>query len=419
MKSISKQGFFVTSACLVVLLTSCEKKDTNEQVGDPVNIATEIYQKEVIDSANRFAFDLFKPALASAKGTENIMISPFSISSALSMTLNGAQVTTFEAIRKTLGLEQKNIEQINSTYLKLMTEMIPVDKRVVVEIANSVWVEKRLIVKQPFITELQKSYKAESRNIDVTNPDALNIVNGWIAGKTYNKITNMLDKLDPDLAMLLINAVYFNGKWRNQFDKAETKEESFYVSASVSKTVPMMHQTENLKAFRYNNLTIAEIPYGQGNYTMVVVLPDASLSTSEVANALTPTIWQEWMVLLDGNTHKVELSMPRFKYMYKRLLNNDLIGLGMGIAFTDLANFGNISEQDLKISRVLHQTFIETNEEGTEAAAATVVEFIRTTSNPTSQIAKVTLDHPFLYFIRETSTGALLFIGRVGDPTTN
>jgi len=419
MKNIIKQRLIVAVVSSVIMLTSCEKKDTIEQSGDPVNITTEVYQKEVIDSANRFAFDLFKPILTDAKGTENIMISPFSITSALSMTLNGATGETFEAMRKTLGLEQKTLEQINNTYLKLMTEMVPVDKRVVVEIANSVWVEKRLIVKQPFITELQKSYKAEARDIDVTNPDAVNIVNGWIAEKTHDKITDMLDKLDPDLAMLLINAVYFNGKWRYRFDKAETKEEPFYSTPSVSKTVPMMHQTENLKAVKRNNLTIAEIPYGQGNYTMVVVLPDENVTTSDVANSLTPSMWQEWMGLLAENTHKVDLSIPRFKYMYKRLLNDDLIGLGMGIAFTDFANFDNISDQGLKISRVLHQTFIDTNEEGTEAAAATVVEIVFTTASPTPLVVKVTLDHPFLYFIRETSTGTVLFMGRVSDPTIN
>jgi len=419
MKNIFNQSLYVAFISLVVLMTSCEKKDTIEKSGDPVNITTEIYQKGVIDSANRFAFDLFKPALAAANGTENIMISPFSITSALSMTLNGATGETFNAMRKTLGLEQKTLEQINNTYLKLMTEMVPVDKRVVVEIANSVWVEKRLIVKQPFITELQKSYKAEARDIDVTNPDAVNIVNGWIAEKTHDKITDMLDKLDPDLAMLLINAVYFNGKWRYRFDKAETREEPFYSTPSVSKTVPMMHQTENLKAVKSNNLTIAEIPYGQGNYTMVVVLPDENVTTSDVANALTPSMWQEWMGLLAENTHKVDLSIPRFKYMYKRLLNDDLIGLGMGIAFSDFANFDNISDQGLKISRVLHQTFIDTNEEGTEAAAATVVEIVLTSASPTPLVVKIILDHPFLYFIRETSTGAVLFMGRVSDPTIN
>lgn len=419
MKSTFNHRLFVAFISSVVILTSCEKKDTIEQPGDPVNINTEVYQKDVIDSANSFAFDLLKPVLADIKSTENIMISPFSITSALSMTLNGAAGETFEAMRKTLGLEQKTLEQINNTYLKLMTEMVPVDKRVVVEIANSVWVEKRLIVKQPFITELEKSYKAEARDIDVTNPDAVDIVNGWIAKKTHDKITDMLDKLDPDLAMLLINAIYFNGKWRYRFDEAETKEEPFYSTASVSKTVPMMHQTENLKAVKHNNLTIAEIPYSQGNYTMVVVLPDENVTTSDVANALTPSMWQEWMGLLAENTHKVDLSMPRFKYMYKRPLNEDLIGLSMGVAFTDMADFRNISDQGLMISRVLHQTFIDTNEEGTEAAAATVVEMVFTTVNPTTEVIKVTLDHPFLYFIRETSTGTVLFMGIVSDPTIN
>ncbi len=419
MKNIFKHRLFISFVSLISLLTSCEKKDTIEQSGDPINITTETYQNEVIDSANRFAFDLFRPALAAAKGTENIMISPFSITSALSMTLNGAAGETFEAMRKTLGLEQKTLEEINNTYLKLMTEMVPVDKRVIVEIANSVWVERRLIVKQPFITELQTYYKAEARDIDVTNPDAVNIVNGWIAEKTHDKITDMLDKLDPGLAMLLINAVYFNGKWRYQFDKSETKEEPFYFTPNVFKTVPMMHQTENLKAFKHNNLTLAEIPYGQGNYTMVVVLPDENVTTGDVANSLSQSIWQEWMGLLAENTHKVELSIPRFKYMYKRRLNDDLIGLGMEIAFSGNANFTNISDQALKISRVLHQTFIDTNEEGTEAAAATIVEMIYTMANPISEVVTVTLDHPFLYFIRETSTGTILFMGRVSDPTIN
>jgi len=291
---------------------------------------------------------------------------------------------------------------------------------VVVEIANSVWVEKRLVVKQKFITDLQNWYKGEARKIDVTNPDAVKIVNDWIAEKTHDKITDMLDYLDPDLAMLLINAVYFNGKWRNQFNKTDTKEEPFYVTPSTPKTVPMMHQEENLKAAKDNNLTIVDIPYGQGNYSMLVVLPDADITTSDVAEALSPSRWNEWMELLaNNNTHKVELSMPRFKYKYKRLLNNDLIDLGMGIAFSDWANFSNISDQELKISRVIHQSFIETNEEGTEAAAATVVEIVFKTSGQEPSVWKVDINHPFLYFIHETSTGTILFMGRVSDPTLN
>jgi len=180
----------------------------------------------------------------------------------------------------------------------------------------------------------------------------------------------------------------------------------------------MMHLTENLKVIKRNKLTIAEIPYGQGNYTMVVLLPDENVTNQEVNQLLTPSNWQEWMDLLADNTHETELSMPRFKYEYKRDLNNDLINLGMEIAFTGNADFSRISDQGLMISRVLHQTFIETNEEGTEAAAATVVEMVYGSPNPAS-VEKVTLDHPFIYFIRESTTGTIIFMGRVGDPAVN
>jgi len=422
MKNINASGAPALFLSLLVALSSCEKnsnKDHPVDPGDPINISTEIYQKEVIDSANRFAFDLFRPILADAKGDENIMISPFSITSALSMTLNGASGGTFEAMKKALRLDGKTLEQINDTYLKLMTEMVPVDERVVLEIANSVWVEKRLSVKQKFMDDVLKWYKAEARGIDVTDPDAVDIVNGWIEEKTHDRITDMLDYLDPDLAMLLINAVYFNGKWRYQFDEADTKEEPFFVSPTAPKTVPMMHQEENLKASKDNNLTIVDIPYGQGNYSMLIVLPEAGISASDAAEALTSSQWNKWISLLENNTHIVELSMPRFKYNYKRLLNEDLKGLGMGIAFSDWADFGNISDQQLQISRVIHQSFIETNEEGTEAAAATIVEFIFTSAGPDPEptVWKIDLDRPFLYFIHETSTGTILFMRKVGDPT--
>jgi len=247
----------------------------------------------------------------------------------------------------------------------------------------------------------------------------VDIVNAWIAEKTHDKITDMLDYLDPDLAMLLINAIYFNGKWRYQFDEDDTSDEPFYVTPTSPRNVPMMHQTENLKAAKPDNVTIVEIPYGQGNYTMVAVLPDENVTTGEVADALTPALWQDWIEMLAGSTREVELSMPRFKYKYKRLLNDDLIGMGMGIAFNPSADFSNISGQGLWISRVLHEAFIETNEEGTEAAAATIVEMIRTTSEIMPSAVVINIDHPFLYFIRETSTGTIVFMGRVGDPTLN
>jgi serpin B len=341
------------------------------------------------------------------------MISPFSISSALSMVLNGASGETFDAVRHTLRYDDKTIEEINETYLKLMTEMIPVDPRVTMEVANSVWVEKRLTVKQPYIDALKKWYLAEARSIDVNDPGAVDMVNNWIEEKTHDKIQEMLDDLSPDLAMLLINAVYFNGKWRNQFDAKDTGNKPFYITPGVPVQVPMMYQEEDFAVATTGDATLVELPYGQGNYSMVVILPDEDVSLAEVASTLNPKAWADWMVRLSNGTTEVHLSLPKFEYEYKRELNDDLAALGMGIAFSDYADFSNISDQQILISRVLHQTFIRTDEEGTEAAAATVVEF-ELTSMP--QVTVVNINRPFLYFIRETTTGTIVFMGQVVDP---
>lgn len=401
------------------IMISCEKSSQQDLPTEPVTISTEPYQKEIIDSANTFALGLFSSTLDDVKGSGNVLISPFSVSTALSMTLNGAAGQTFQDMRRTLGFGDKTILQINDTYLKLMSEMVTVDSRVVLEIANSVWVEKQFQPKESFINALMEFYDAGARTIDKTDPSAVKMVNDWIARETHDKIKDMLDKLNPDMVMLLINAIYFNGKWKYTFEKSDTKDETFYVNGSNPEQVPMMHINTDLNAARIDNVTIAEIPYGQGNFSMIVVLPEEGTGTEGIAGALTQSVWQNWMTTLESNEHNVSLAMPRFKYEYKRNLNDDLKNMGMGIAFTDLADFSNISDLTLMISRVLHQSFIENNEEGTEAAAATVVEITLTSINPEPMIFNVTLNRPFLYFIKEYSTGTILFAGRVDDPLSD
>ncbi len=420
MSKILKSEIFAAVIVSIVLIQSCEKAKTDINPGNPVAITTVAYQKDVIDSANRFAFDLFKPIIAGSNGSGNILISPFSITSALSMTLNGAAGSTLDSMKKALRFEGETLDQINSTYQTLMTEMVSADPLVELDIANSVWVQKGITVKQDFMTIVENWYKAEAKSIDVNDPNAVNTVNSWIAEKTHDKITNMLDYIDPNLAMLLINAIYFKGMWRYQFNASDTKEEPFYLtSSSSSESVPMMHQTTNLQVAWDDNVTIVDIPYGQGNFSMLVALPDSDIATSDVASALTQAKWNEWIGLLAKSTQKVNLIMPKFKYGYKRLLNDDLINLGMGIAFGvgGAADFSNICDLTTQISRVIHQSYIETDEEGTEAAAATIVEIVVTSypdQGPT--VWNVNIDRPFLYFIHETSTGTILFMGKVGDP---
>lgn len=408
-----KNSMISLSIILLSVVSGCEGNRNDAPQQEPVVIELSLKQRDVVEAANKFAFDLFVPIIDEKKGNENIMISPFSVTSALSMTLNGANGETLEGMKQALCYNSQTIEEINETYLKLIKEMVPVDPRVTMEIANSVWIEKRLTVKQPFIDVLKRWYLAEAKNIDVSDPGAVEMVNGWIEDKTHDKIQDMLDALSPDLAMLLINAVYFKGQWRNRFDADDTHSKPFYIAPDSPVEVPMMFQHENLALTRSENATLVELPYGQGNYSMVVMLPDEGVSTAEIASTLDPFNWAQWMAGFKNGVTEVDLSLPRFKYEYKRELKNDLVALGMGIAFTGSADFSNISDYGLMISRVLHQTFIETNEEGTKAAAATVVEMVRT-SIP--MVTTVNVNRPFLYFIRETTTGTIVFMGQVVDP---
>ncbi|HCM60318.1 MAG TPA: proteinase inhibitor I4 serpin [Bacteroidales bacterium] len=396
-------------------MTSCDKQPEKILPSDPVEIALTLKQKEVVASANRFAFDLFKPVVAGEAAGTNIMISPFSVTSALSMTLNGAAGGTFDAVKSALGYDGMSLEEINDTYRKLVTEMIPIDERVVMEIANSVWAENQFPVKKEFIDALKEWYLAEARNFDVTDPRSVDIINGWIEEKTHDRIQKMIAQLDPDLAMLLINAVYFNGKWKYQFDNKLTAERPFYLSPGNPVNVPMMYQKQKFAVAGAERVRLVELPYGQGNYSMVVVLPDEGVSAAEIAAGLDAQKWEEWMAALAYGITEVELYMPKFKYDYKRKLNDDLVSLGMGPAFDPaVADFSRISDVEVFISFVLHQTFIENKEEGTEAAAATVVGFTRTSLPPEPE--KININRPFLYFIRETTTGTIVFMGLVADP---
>lgn len=416
------KNIFFSTAILVVSvtagqMTSCEKKPAQALPEDPVEIELTLKQKQVVASANRFAFDLFKPVVAGEAAGTNIMISPFSVTSALSMTLNGAGGGTFDAVKSALRYDGMSLEEINDTYRKLVTEMIPVDERVVMEVANSVWAENKFPVKKEFIDALKSWFRAEARNFDVADPGSVDLINGWIEEKTHDRIQKMIAQLEPDLAMLLINAVYFNGKWKHQFDSKLTADRPFYVTAGNPVNVPMMYQKQKFAVASVENAMLVELPYGQGNYTMVVALPDEGVSASEIAAGLDSEKWEQWMASLSYGETEVELFMPKFRYEYKRKMNDDLISLGMGPAFDpSVADFSRISDVEVFISFVLHQTFIENKEEGTEAAAATVVGFTRTSLPPEPE--RININRPFLYFIRETTTGTIVFMGLVADPAS-
>jgi serpin B len=391
---------------------SCKKESEKELPVEPVQINLTTEQLNLVTSGNSFALDIFKKVIENTDESENVIISPLSVSSALSMALNGANGETREEMLEALRLNGMDPEVINISYKNLTQDLLKVDSRVLISIANSIWTENNFVVKKPFTDILSEYYDTESQSFDINDPDVVKPINSWIEDKTNGLITNMLESLDPQTVMLLINAIYFKGQWNSQFDKDKTVDEPFYKLKGESADVPMMKQTSHFKIYRGDSFTMAELPYGQGNYVMDVILPDDNDGIKDILPLMTVTNLQQWT---DQMAEKeTEVSIPKFKYGYKKELKPILKDMGMTKAFFEGADFSNISDLDLIISFVLHQAFIETNEEGTEAAAATIVGIV-TTSMPAGPFA-LNIDHPFLYIIRETTTNSILFMGRVSDP---
>jgi serpin B len=393
-----------------LILLSCKKSPDETLPTDPVAINLTTDQVSLITSENSFAFDIFKKVMDNTADSVNFIISPLSISSALSMTLNGANGDTRDAMLTALRVNGLTPEIINNSYKDLNKALLSVDKRVLISIANSVWTENNFVVKKPFTDILTQYYNAESKPFDVLDPLTPKYINSWIESKTNGLIKNMIDQLDPNTVMLLINAIYFKGKWKSQFEKANTVQGTFYESDGTTVQVPMMKQTSDFKTYKGEGFTLAELAYGQGNFVMDVILPEKNDGLKNLISIINGNSFKGWLDQMNGR--KTDLIFPRFKYGYKSELKNILIDMGMGIAFTQNADFSNISDTSLLISKVTHQALIETNEEGTEAAAATVVA-IGTTA---ILVDPINIDHSFMYIIRETSTNSIFFMGRVADP---
>jgi len=412
MKAFLFKSAVIFSFTITLILLSCSKEQGSALPVDPVPISLTSDQLSLIESENSFAFDIFKKILENTDATENIIISPLSISLALSMTMNGANGSTKDAMLDALRVNGINPEDINNSYKNLTEALLNVDQRVLISIANSVWTENNFDVKSQFKNILTESYNAEAKSFDISDPLTPDIINTWIESKTNGLIKDMVESMNENTVMLLINAIYFKGKWKSQFDSESTVQRTFYKSNDMSSEVSMMKQTSDYKIYTGNEFVLAEFPYGQGNFVMDIFLPNENDGINTLISYLSDNSFKEMLNQLDER--ETDLTMPRFKYGFKKQLKDILTELGMGIAFTDIADFSNISDISLLINDVTHQAFIETNEEGTEAAAATIVD-IGFTSLPAEPFI-LNIDHTFLYIIRETTTNTILFMGRVSDP---
>ena len=395
---------------LLFLFTSCEKQ--KDKVIPVFKYQDDKKAAELINAGSEFGLELFRKILESDDCPENMMISPTSVAIALGMTYNGAEGETKTAFEATLRHQGLSREEINDIYKALIDYLLKADNQVIFEIANSIWYRQNFTVLKPFIDLNKKYYYADVRELDFANANAVKIINDWVALKTHDKIKDVLDNIPPDAVMYLINALYFNGMWKYQFDEKVSFTGDFNGESGVSQ-VKYMKNENSYRYFENELLSAVELPYGNGNFVMQVFLPNTGKTTDDLIKNLTPSTWKNWMGSF-SQRNEVTVQLPRFKYEYKSLLNDPLIDMGLGNAFDPgLADFSSISDYQLYISRVIHQTFIDVNEKGTEAAAVTVVEMELTSVQPKTYFIA---DRPFIYAISEKNTGALLFMGKVGNP---
>jgi serpin B len=402
---------FLISAPL--LYSGCSKDSDDLLPKEPVQIDLTPTQMAIVESGNSFAFDIFRKVLENSDESENVIISPLSISYALSMTLNGANGTTRDAMLEALRVSGITPDEINNSLSSLTDALLTVDKRVIMNIANSVWTENDFAVKKSFTDILTNYYDAEAGSFDIEDATAPDKINAWIEDRTNGLIKKMVEKLNENTVMLIINAVYFKGKWKSEFDPDETSQKIFFKPGGTNAEVPMMSQKADFKIYAGDGFRMGEFPYGQGNFVMDIILPDSQSGTSGILPSITDEAFSLWTG--QQSTVEVNFQLPQFKYGYKKQFRDILSDMGMAIAFTDNADFTNIASfPPLLINDVTHQAFIETNEEGTEAAAATIVDVGTTSVGP--QPFEFNANHSFIYIIRETETNSVIFMGRVADP---
>uniref|UniRef100_A0A8C3QYA1 Leukocyte elastase inhibitor n=1 Tax=Cyanoderma ruficeps TaxID=181631 RepID=A0A8C3QYA1_9PASS len=371
-----------------------------------------------------FAVDLFRKLCEKNSG-QNVFFSPFSISSALSMVLLGSRGSTEAQISKVLSL--KNAQDAHNGYQSLLSEINDPKTKYILRTANRLYGEKTLEFLPSFLESSQKSYHAGLEQMDFLHAweDSRKQINGWVEERTEGKIQNLLAEgiLNSLTRLVLVNAIYFKGNWEEQFNKQSTTEREFHINKNETRPVQMMFKEANFNMTYIGALQtkILELPYEGNELSMIILLPDAiqdgSTGLERLERELTYEKLMDWIRPEMMRSTELMVSLPTFKLEEDYDLKPILRSMGMLDAFeSGKADFSGISSgKELMLSEVIHKSFVEVNEEGTEAAAATAAVVIPYCGRIGPKL-KFTADHPFLFFIRHNRTGSILFCGRFCCP---
>jgi len=367
----------------------------------------------LVTAQNTFGFKLFSQMLQQAEG-ENVMISPSSVAIALSMTYNGATGETQEAMAEALALQDMSLEELNQANAALATVLENADLDVTIGIANSLWGREGMTFNPDFLQRNRDYYQAEVQMLNFGDPAAKDVINEWVSDSTNGKIPQIVNQINPQDVLFLINAVYFNGTWADPFNPRQTQQQPFYRADGSQVEVPLMMQTGDFRYLETEQVQGIHLPYGDGRLSMVVLLPREGTSLTDLQSSFSAENWQTWRNQFRRRPGMIRI--PRFESEFGTRLNDALKALGMEVAFDpDAADFSAMGPDQLYISDVQHKTYINVDEEGTEAAASTSVG-VSVTSAPIDPPFQMVCDRPFFYAIQDNETGAILFMGVMMDP---
>ncbi len=390
--------------------TSCDSSSDDSETPQPVICPTDQTTTTILNASKNKAFSLFAEVNAITRANENFTISPLSLSEMLAMASNGANGETRKQINSIIGVNDNiSKESLNEAFNSLNEYLAKVDSKTTFTTANSVWIDEGFKVKPEFLSD--KKFIGETFNQKLSTTKTRDDINNWCDVKTHSCIKKVLSEPLPETCrMLLANALYFKGMWKNKFDKADTKEKEFTNSDGSKSKVQMMSQVSEFLAYEGIDMDFAEFPYGNDNYCMDVFLPHEDKKLDECMKNFDQKTFEEY--LNKAGKGEVLVEMPRMKLEYMNSLVKPLKAMGMTDAFSEKADFSGLSDEKVSISDVIQATFVNVDEEGTEAAAVTVATLDNCVVMP-MRTSSFIMNHPFVYIIRQKTSGTILFIGKV------
>ena len=418
MKTFALMGLtaMVLSACRTARVEKAAENgnanwSVNEEVDESFLILSDA-QHEMVNNNNSFAFSLYNKTM----GMNSRVVSPLSVTYLMSMLANGADGETQQQILATLGwagegIQQPSLQDINDYSRMLIEKTARLDKAVTVEIANYVAVNKEFKLNSKFQKSVERDYKAGVESLNFTSPSTLKHINDWCNDRTHGMIPSIINELDPDAVSYLMNAIYFNGTWKDKFSKEETKQEMFRGYTRDIQYVDMMHRHGEYFYADGDGYSAVSIPYGNGAFRMTVILPTEGSFLRDVMASMDGGKFQALQRSMEKCN--VDLKIPRFTTEVDLPLNDIISALGAPLIFSSQADFSQFARGDFYVSKMFQKAKIEVSEEGTKAAAVTAAIMMMSAVRPEKKRNVVFhADSPFAYIISENSTGSIYFMGQ-------